>query len=413
MKQTVTVNLAGVVFHIDDDAYAALDQYLKAIRSNIESESADEVMQDIEARIAELFDQHKRYGHSEVVTIAMVNDVMEQMGTPEMIGGEGEKSAPTDETETAANAAENVDNQADVTFDGAGVKKRLYRDVEDKKVGGVCSGLAAYFGIDPIWLRLLFLGLLFLEGIGLLTYLVLWALVPAANTSARRLEMQGVAPSAENIRREVENRPDDAGAEKKKDSGNGCAWGCLIALAILFGLPVLFAFVVAILALVGASCLTPLAVLPDAIIDGSLLGVLCTLLFFAIPVVSLIIWAVRRNNVERPLTKWFWLVVVLLWMLSVVGMFSGFRMAARSVINLGWEIPERMEEWARHMEGFAVHMEAASEHVGADVKVAVMGNADPTRALADSVENSMKTATDTIDLSAGLLEVIDDTIAAE
>lgn len=188
MKKTLTVNISGTVFHIEEDAYTVLDRYLASVRAQFEgTEGRDEIMADIETRIAELF-QERLQGRGHVVTMADVDHVKAVMGQPEDYADEG--------------AADGGATQA--AYQGRR-QRRLFRDPEDRWVGGVLSGLAAYLGADPLWLRIPFLVLVLLgAGSPILVYLIMWILVPMANTPAERLMMEGEPVTVDNLKKAFE-----------------------------------------------------------------------------------------------------------------------------------------------------------------------------------------------------------------
>lgn len=191
MKKTLTVNLGGTVFHIDEDAYRLLDNYLSNLRLYFRrQEGAEEIVNDIEIRISELFSEKITAG-SQVITISDVDEVIARMGKPEDIGGSEE--GETKKTSGATNS--------DTTF-----RRRLYRNPDDKILGGVISGLAAYFGWDATVLRLIMLVVL-ICGVGLLipVYIVCWVVLPEAHTAAEKLNMRGEDVTIENIGKTVTN----------------------------------------------------------------------------------------------------------------------------------------------------------------------------------------------------------------
>lgn len=203
MKKTLTANVGGTVFHIEEDAYDRLRRYLESIRAQFAgSESAAEIMADIEARIAELFGQ--RIEGRQVVNLADVEHVIGVMGQPEDYVGEESG------TEADSGKSANGERQGDA---GAGARRRyrrLYRDTEDQWVGGVLSGVAHFFGIDPLVLRLVYI-ILLLVGVGWVIYIILWIVVPPAGTAAEKLEMRGEPVNVDNIKRMFEE-----GAERVK-----------------------------------------------------------------------------------------------------------------------------------------------------------------------------------------------------
>lgn len=183
MKKTVTVNLGGFVFHIDEDACLRLESYLKKIESGLSNnEEAREVIHDIELRLSELLKE--RLGSSrQVINMEDVNHVIKIMGEPEDINeGAGTKQ------EGSSSAS-------------GGFGKRMYRDPDNRVLGGVGAGLGSYFGIDPVVVRILLVLTFF--AFGPLLYIVLWIAMPEAKTAAQKLEMRGEPVNVGNIQKNI------------------------------------------------------------------------------------------------------------------------------------------------------------------------------------------------------------------
>ena len=190
MKKTFTINISGKLFHIEEDAFDQLHDYLQRLNQYFGTQPGGyEILQDIEARIAELFEE-KITEKQEAVTSEWVDEVMVRMGKPEdFIDSEPAKDP------------ENVT----LEMKGERIRKRLYRDTENRVLGGVCSGLSIYFNTDPVFIRILFVVLVFLGiGISIFVYLILWIVVPKATTTAHRLEMRGEEPTIRNIQRTIQ-----------------------------------------------------------------------------------------------------------------------------------------------------------------------------------------------------------------
>lgn len=185
MKKTIDINLGGLLFHLDEDAYAALSNYLEALRRHLAAtEGREEVLSDIEARIAEIFTQ-RMAGTRQVVSTEDVQAAMNTLGQPKDFAGEAaEEPAEAHPAETP--------------------RRRLYRDPEEQMIGGVCSGFANYFDVDVVIVRVLFVVFGVFTGFGILLYFILWAVTPKAVTPAERLAMQGKPATFENIRQTVE-----------------------------------------------------------------------------------------------------------------------------------------------------------------------------------------------------------------
>ncbi len=193
MKKTLTINLSGSVFHIDDDAYEKLHTYLGKITRHFgNDDDAKEIVADIEARIAEIFNEKIKNG-GEVINIAHVEEIIVIMGTPEAISNEEEEKERTAEKKTYR------------------VKgRRLYRDPESRVLGGVCSGLGAYFSMDPVIIRIIFVLIFFFPiGSSVLIYLILWIVVPKASSTAQRLEMKGEEVNIDNISKSIKEEMQD------------------------------------------------------------------------------------------------------------------------------------------------------------------------------------------------------------
>ncbi len=190
MNKTVNINLAGIFFHIDEDAYLKLQRYLEAIkRSFTDSQGRSEIIADIEARIAELFSERIQ-NERQVIGTKEVDEVITIMGQPEdyLVDDEIFEDEPK-RTYTRTSSS----------------SKRLYRDTENSYVGGVSAGLGHYFGIDALWIRLIWILLIFGAGTGVLLYILLWIFVPEAQTTAEKLMMRGEPVNISNIEKKIKD----------------------------------------------------------------------------------------------------------------------------------------------------------------------------------------------------------------
>jgi phage shock protein PspC (stress-responsive transcriptional regulator) len=205
MNKTFNINLGGCPFAIDEDAYLYIQNYLNAIRKHFSaSEGCEEILYDIEVRMSELFQEHLK--GKAIISMKEVDEIIMIMGKPEDFGAE-----PMDEN--PATFTKNGSSQQNRSKNRIGTGKRLFRDPDDKKIGGVCSGIAAYFGVDdPLWVRLIFVVLFFI-GISPLLYFVLWVLVPEANTSSDKLAMRGEPATINNIAKIVEEELNELGSK--------------------------------------------------------------------------------------------------------------------------------------------------------------------------------------------------------
>ena len=193
MKKTVSINLNGLVFYIDEDAYTRLRTYLDKLETWFSKKDGGmEIIVDIENRIAELFEEKVKPGVG-VVTLSMVEEVIKIMGEPE----EFEEPEEGRDTTTAGQEYYTA-------------PKRLYRDIDDRVFGGVCSGIAAYFNIDVVLVRVIF-GILPFVSVGVIIpiYIVLWIAVPPAATTAQKLQMRGEPINITNIEKTIKEEYED------------------------------------------------------------------------------------------------------------------------------------------------------------------------------------------------------------
>jgi phage shock protein PspC (stress-responsive transcriptional regulator) len=198
MTKVFNINLGGVPFTIDENAYETLSSYLKTIHNHFRSsEGYEEITTDIEARMAELFQE--KMGSRQIVSLKDVNSVITIMGTPADFGAE-----PLDDAATADEPKSAFGKKYKIK-----TGKRLFRNPDEEVVGGVCSGIAAYFGIaDPLWMRLVFILFTFTGGFAIPLYFILWAILPKAESSSDKLAMRGEPINASNIGKIIEEEFD-------------------------------------------------------------------------------------------------------------------------------------------------------------------------------------------------------------
>lgn len=198
MKETIKINLGQRLFDLDKEAYDRLKFYLDSLKKYFQRspKEAEEILQDIEQRIADLLDE-KRSEKIQIITSEDIDEVIKMMGTAE----EFEFEAETSVNETSVDSQEK--DQVSDPFPKE--NRRLHRDIDNNMLGGVCSGIAAYFNIDIVWIRLAFVLLILLKGAGLIAYIILWIVVPAARTTAQKLQMRGRPVTIENIEQSVKD----------------------------------------------------------------------------------------------------------------------------------------------------------------------------------------------------------------
>ncbi len=194
MNKTVSINLGGLFFHIDEDAYQKLNRYFDAIKRSLSPDGKDEIMNDIESRIAELLSE-KLKNDKQVVGIREIDEVIAVMGQPE--------DYKIDEETTGSSH----------TYFPPGYNpirpKKFYRDGDKGMIAGVCAGIAHYFRIDPLWIRIIFIISLFLSfGASVFVYILFWILIPKAITTTEKLEMTGEPINISNIEKKVREEID-------------------------------------------------------------------------------------------------------------------------------------------------------------------------------------------------------------
>jgi phage shock protein PspC (stress-responsive transcriptional regulator) len=367
MKKTITINISGIIFHIDEDAYDRLNRYMNRLKRHFaKMEGHDEIITDIESRIAELL-QEKILENKQVITIEDIEDVIRMMGEP----------AEMDQDSDYEPASE----------PGRPYRRpqRLFRDPDNRMVAGVASGLSAYFNIDPVWIRVLFIVSLFLSGAGLIAYIVLWIVVPQALTTAEKLEMRGEPVNISNIERSFRDEfnnvkdkfnefADGAKESFKKKSPvsrtifdnlidfTGSALRIILKIAIvIIGLILIVSglgFIVAIT--VGSAGLSSFSFFDngelisfsmgtflDSFFPGTITGVLAVtsfILFTGIPLIMLVYLGIRLIAGTRARVPYigitafsFWLAGLVMGIAVAIITATDFRHSAR--ISQDYEVP--------------------------------------------------------------------------
>lgn len=335
MNKILNINLGGYAITIDDDAYEHISAYLESIRRRFsESDGRDEIMRDIESRLGEIITNGM--GNRTIVMLPDVEAAIEVMGKPEDFGGEPVEKPGADK------GPKKFITPA----------KKLFRDEQDAVIGGVCSGLAAYFGFqETVWMRIGFVALALISfGFWVPAYILLWILVPPARTAAERLAMRGETPNVENIAREIEKgaerfskKVNEFGSSMGSSAGRNSAAvasGCLtvvgklflglvifIAISMIFGLG--SAWVAGIWAFITAQ---PYIEYFSPLSSGATyLGFFNGFFLLGIPIVALVLW-LGRTIFRYKSPAWLGSGMTILWVLNFVSLvflvgfaFVGFR----------------------------------------------------------------------------------------
>lgn len=317
MKKTLSINLNGIAFNIDEDAYQTLKQYISEISAHYNTDEDKEVIKDIDARIAELFSEKLHAESKNVVEINHVNSVIDVLGRPNQFESEEAN------TETDNNTATKKRN------------KHFYRDPENSMLGGVAAGLAVYLGWDVTLIRILIiLTVIFGFGWSILLYIVVWVIAPEARTAAQKLEMRGEDVTIENIKGQFNKAKDYVESDNFKSSAKsvGKTMGdifitiCKVILIIVgcfagfIGLIVIGALLTAAVCVFANPALfvglLPFTVLPSYL--ATIIGI-CALLIILCPLIGLVticIRIIRHKNGSR--SKWFGWTLLIVWLLSII-----------------------------------------------------------------------------------------------
>ncbi len=190
MNKTIIININGTVFHIEEQAYELLKEYMTDVKRHFFN-SADslEITTDIENRIAEMFTEILERESRQAIIDLDVQAVIAQMGSVKDF-----ESAEQEERT-------NFEDPASPFTTGT---RRLFRDPDDHLIGGVCAGIANYFDVQAIWIRFMFAAAFVFFGSGALVYIILWVIVPKAHNRAERMAMKGEPLDLQGFKRNFE-----------------------------------------------------------------------------------------------------------------------------------------------------------------------------------------------------------------
>ena len=305
MNKTIIININGIVFHIEEDAYEVLRTYMTEVKRHFAyTADSEEIVTDIENRLAEMFSERLNTESKQVIVLQDVKEVTDRMGSVADFGLE-------DEPEQAFAYTDN-------SFK---VEKKLLRDMDDRVIAGVCEGVGHYFDIEPRWMRLILLLLVFFGGTGIMLYLILWIVMPRAVSRADKMAMKGepinIQTFKKNFDEEVEGlrhgirRASSEAAPAIDRIGRflGEALKIIVkvvgAFIIFIGAMILFGLVVGLLVFLGMWQSSELGNFPFNIVNPEYKSVISFSAFVIvfIPLVALILFAIRvlfnRNVVSR------------------------------------------------------------------------------------------------------------------
>lgn len=420
MNKTVNINLAGISFHIDENAFGKLSRYLDAIRKSLKgAEGSEEIMQDIEARIAELFSEKVEF-QSQVISLKELDEVIAVMGQPEDYEVDDEifeDVPPASKSHTKSK--------------GNAVHKQLFRDIDNKYIAGVSSGIGHYIGVDAIWIRLLWLILVF-AGLGspILIYILLWILVPPAITTSDKLKMTGEPINISNIERKFKEGFDNVadrvknvdydkygnkvktGASSFFDSLGDVITTLFKVFAKLIGVFIIFISLMTIIGLVigfftvgtidfwGNNEMTEYIALVDTTNVPLWLWALLGFLAIGIPFFALFILGLKLliSNL-KPMSSTMKIVLIVVWALSVIGLtILGIKQATEKAYDGNYIEEQTMT--VRASDTLHINMRADnqfSHKLGRDSDLEIKYTKDDERIIySKNIRMNIKSTTDSI-----------------
>lgn len=334
MKKTIKVNISGTIFHVDEDAFVILENYLNQLKKHFNSKSeGSEIITDIEIRIAELL-QLKLSDDKQIIDLDDIQEVMEIMGKPEDIIDPDEPTSENQQTTISSNTA-----------------RKFYRDLDNNVAGGVCSGLGAHFNIDPIIIRVLFIVLAIpLAAFPVALYLILWIVIPPAITTQQKMDMKGGGYTISDIENSVKNEyhkvkhnfrkfKDSGNYHKTKENLNSAGNGIVEIFSFfgkfiltIIGVAFILAGVSAIGGLFGAFVMSDSLLfwthtnehhflLPDFLLgiinpESVLLVTVCVIIFVAAPLIAIIYWGLKLILRFKAQDKAISIIATVAWILS-------------------------------------------------------------------------------------------------
>ena len=342
MKKTITINLNNIVFTIDDDAYDMLQNYLSDIAAHLASDpEKDEIINDIEGRIAELFSERLNKNKA-VVNLSDVQQIMDILGNPSQFVDADDDAPKSD------NSSEQSKKKGKRPY-------RFYRDPENSILGGVAGGLAAYVKMDVTVVRVIMVLAFFLfcvfggGGFIAAAYILLWVIAPQARTASQRLEMQGEDVTVENIKTELNNFKNYVESDNFKQStksiGDRIAsifitllkivGGFFAGIFSLVGLIVGFTlFVVLILLIFNPVILQGHLLLPGwefLTQEKSIMLFISLLLVVICPLIGIVYGIIRLISRKRNESKSGFWVLLLLWL---AGLFMLISVSGKTIIEM-------------------------------------------------------------------------------
>ncbi len=320
MNKTIIININGIVFHIEEDAYDVLRAYMTEVKRHFAySPDSIEIVTDIENRLAEMFSERMATEQKQVIVLQDVNDVTDRMGN--------------------VNDFTSADDDG-IAGDSYRSGKKLFRDGDDRVIGGVASGVAHYFGVEPRWMRLLAIILIFVGGMGLPVYIILWIILPKALSRADKMAMKGEPINIQNFKKnfdeEVEGlktglhrahreaRPAIDGLGRFIGSAGMIAVKIFVALIAFAGIMTMIALFIGLFTFLGYWNSNQLNAFPFNIVNPafkSILTISAFVLLF-IPVAAIVMFAVKVLVARARISRTVYFGMLIIWLAGLgVGIY--------------------------------------------------------------------------------------------
>ena len=329
MNKTIIININGIVFHIEEDAYEVLRTYMTEVKRHFTySPDSEEIVTDIENRLAEMFSERLNQDHKQVVILSDVEFVTDKMGKVSDFN------------------IDDDDQPVRLSDNSYKTDKKLFRDTEDRIIGGVCAGFAHYFGLEPKWVRLIAIIALFL-GVGIPVYLILWLVIPKALTRADKMAMKGEPINIQNFKKNFDEELEglkhglkNAHQEAKpvinqlgKFIGNaGMIFIKIIGAIIIFaGLIGLFALTIGLITFLGYWNSNQLNTFPFNMVNPGYKSIftLSAFVLLFIPLAALVVFAIRVLFARFAVTSSVYFGMLILWLAGLgIGVYHVSKVGA-------------------------------------------------------------------------------------
>ena len=328
MNKTILININGIVFHIEEDAYEVLRSYMTEVKRHFAyTADSDEIVTDIENRIAEMFNERLITDQKQVIVLADVNYVTERMGN--------------------VNDFDIDDEPADLAGEPYKVGKKLFRDPDDRVISGVCAGIAHYFGVEPYLVRIVAILSIILAGSGLPIYIILWIVIPIAYTRADKMAMKGEPINIQNFKKnfdeEVEglkhglNRAQHEARPIINRLGKFIRSAVMMfikligAFIVFVGIIALLALFVTLIILLGYWNTSQLNMFPFTIVNPAYRSIftLSAFILLFMPLAALVMFAIRVIISRFSVSKTVYFGMLIVWLAGLgIGIYYGSKVGS-------------------------------------------------------------------------------------